>query len=235
MHPKVKQARIAGLYYALMGLPAPFALIYVPAKLIAVNDAAATAANVLAAETMFRWAVLAEVVSAVGFLLFAAAIYRLLRDVDVHLARLLVIFIVVQVAITFVAAAYNAAALAVFKAPPWMAAIGQAQRENIGYLFLRLHAITTLLNQLFWGLWLFPFGRLVMKSRFIPRLLGVLLLANGAAYIVAAVVALLAPAYQRVAFNAALPALFGELWIMIWLIAKGVNVSKLPAHAPAGG
>ena len=78
-------------------------------------------------------------------------------------------------------------------------------------------------NEIFWGLWLFPFGLLVMRSGFIPRILGLLLIINGIAYVVASLTSLLAPAYAGVVNRIALLPETGELWVMLWLLIKGVR------------
>ena len=58
------------------------------------------------------------------------------------------------------------------------------QLDAMAMLFLRLHHYGVVANELFWGLWLFPFGLLVFRSRFLPRILGVWLILNGIAYVI---------------------------------------------------
>ena len=82
MHPLKKAARIAGAIYASMVVTGPFSLIYVPSKLIVRGDATATASNILAHETMFRLAILADLVGQVIFICLAIALYRLLSSVN---------------------------------------------------------------------------------------------------------------------------------------------------------
>jgi hypothetical protein len=65
MDTLVKKARVAGLLYVLMGIPAPFSLIYLPSKLIVPGNAAATSDNVLRSQTLFRFGILGELTSAV--------------------------------------------------------------------------------------------------------------------------------------------------------------------------
>ena len=88
MHPLKKAARIAGAIYASMVVTGPFSLIYVPSKLIVRGDATATASNILAHETMFRLAILADLVGQVIFICLAIALYRLLSSVNKTWARL---------------------------------------------------------------------------------------------------------------------------------------------------
>jgi len=233
MHPTVRQARVAGSLYVAMGLPAPFALIYLPGKLIVRGDATATANNILASQMLFRLGIVAELVSAVFFVLLVMALHRLLSGVNKNHARLMVGLVLVSVAITFVGVVNNIAALTLFRGAdfPYLSVFDKPQRDALGMLFLGLHSQGTFVNEIFWGLWLLPFGLLVMRSGFLPRILGVLLIVNGFAYVVISLTWLLLPAYGSVLFRASLPALLGELWIMLWLLIKGAKVEPLPAAA----
>ena len=231
MHPTDKAARVAGAIYLSMVFTAPFSLLYVPNTLIVRGDAAATAGKVLAHETMFRLAIAAEMVNAVILVLLAMALYRLLSGVDPWQARLMVGLVLVSSAVTLMNLVNNIAALTLFHGADFLAVLDKPQRDALGMLFLRLHGQGNYVNELFWGLWLFPFGVLVMRSRFLPRILGTWLLVNGAAYVVLSFIALLLPEYSQLAFNAAMPALLGELAIMLWLLIKGAKVQPLAAPA----
>src|SRR4029453_2723727 len=90
MHPLKKAARIAGAIYASMVVTGPFSLIYVPSKLMVGGNAAATGSNILAHETMFRLAILADLVGQVIFICLAIALYRLLSGVNKIWAALMV-------------------------------------------------------------------------------------------------------------------------------------------------
>ena len=93
--------------------------------------------------------------------------------------------------------------------------------------FLGLYGRGLNINEALWGLWLFPFGVLVIRSGLIPRILGVLLIVNGFAYLALSFSSLLLPAYASVVSRFALPAQFGELWIMLWLLIKGAKVEPV--------
>lgn len=223
MHPTSKAARVAGLLYLLMGLPAPFALIYVPGTLIVRGNAAATAARVLDHEMMFRAAIVAHMASAVAFVLLAIALYRLLSGVNRTHARVMVAFVVVAVAIAYLNEVNNIAALTLFRGADFLSVFDKPQRDALGMLFLRLHGQGVGITSIFWGLWLFPFGLLVMRSRFLPRILGLLLIVNCFGYVVPSVTSLLLPDYANAVSRAMFPTLLGELWIMLWLLIKGVK------------
>jgi Domain of unknown function (DUF4386) len=91
-------------------------------------------------------------------------------------------------------------------------------------LFLKISDFGTIALEAFWGLWLFPFGQLVYKSEFIPRILGVFLILNGVAYVLHSFTSLLLPDYQTVVRQFSIPFwILGEISIMLWLLIKGVK------------
>ncbi|HEV1995280.1 MAG TPA: DUF4386 domain-containing protein [Candidatus Acidoferrum sp.] len=231
MHPTNRTARVAGLLYVLMGLLVPFSLIYIPRTLIVPGNATATANNILGHEMLFRAGIVTGLASAVAFVLLVIALYRLLSGVNKTYAALMVILVVVSVAIGFLNEVNNIAALTLFRGADFLAVFDKPQRDALAMLFLGLHRQGLVVNEIFWGLWLFPFGVLVMRSGFLPRILGVLLIVNCFAYVAASLISLLLPSYANVVFRAIQPALLGELWIMLWLLIKGAKVQ--PSHAPA--
>jgi Domain of unknown function (DUF4386) len=226
MHPTDKAARIAGAVYLSMALTAPFSLIYVPSKLIVRGNATATADNILAHETLFRLSTFAELVGQVIFICLGFALYRLLRDVNKTWARLMVGFVLVSAAVGFFNALNNIGALILFRGGEFLTVFDKPQRDALAMLFLRLHSHGHFINEIFWGLWLFPFGLLVFRSGFLPRFLGVWLMINCFGYVALSIIALFFPTYYGTAFKMAQPVLFGELAIMLWLLIKG---AKMPA------
>jgi hypothetical protein len=139
--------------------------------------------------------------------------------------------VLVSVAITFVNVLNNIAALTLFRGADYLSVFDKPQRDALAMLFLGLCGQGHAVNDIFWGLWLLPFGLLVMRSRFLPRILGLLLIVNCFAYVAASLTSLLFPSYANVVFRAILPALLGELWIMLWLLIKGANVQPLAGAA----
>ena len=140
--------------------------------------------------------------------------------------------VLASAAVGFLGTLNNIAALILFRGSEFLAVFDKAQLNALGMLFIRLHSQGILINEIFWGLWLIPFGVLVIQSRFLPRILGILLLINGVAYVVISLTWLLLPDYAAAVERVALPAQFGELWIMLWLLIKGAKVETV-ATAPA--
>jgi hypothetical protein len=230
MHPTVKAARIAGAVYLSLVFTAPFTLLYVPGKLIVRGDATATASNVLAHETLFRLAIIGDLFTHVIFICLGIALYRLLSSVNKTWAMMMLAFVAVSAAVGFLDTLNNLAALILFRGGDFLAVFDKAQLNALGYLFIRLHSQGVFMNELFWGLWLFPFGLLVFRSGFLPRFIGVWLMINCFGYVALCLIALLAQQYYQAAFRWAQPLLLGELAIMLWLLIKG---AKVPAQSVA--
>jgi hypothetical protein len=227
MHPTRKDARIAGFLYLLLAIPGPFSLMYVPGKLIVSGNAAATAGNIMEHEMLFRLGILGILLSGITFVLLAMSLYRLFSGVNKTHASLLVVLVAISVAISYLVELNQLGALLLLRGGDFLAVFDQPQREALAFLFIKLHGQGITINEMFWGLWLFPFGWLVMKSGFLPRILGAWLIVNGVAYVAMSCTALLFPQYGNLAYRIATPILFGEMAIMLWLLIKGVKVEPL--------
>src|SRR5437588_314524 len=169
MHPTDKAARIAGAVYLSMVITAPFSLIYVPSKLIVRGNATATAANILANETLYRFGIVADLIGSVIFIALAVALYRLFAGVNRTRALEMVSLILVSAAVGFMNVLNHIAALILFRGADFLTVFQKPQRDALGMLFIRLYGQGIVINELFWGLWLFPFALLVIQSRFLPR------------------------------------------------------------------
>lgn len=221
--------------YILVGIPAVFSLEYVPRRLLVSGDAHATANRVLANEGLFRLGIVAELLAAILLLLLVMALYRLLGAVSKRHGQLMVVLVAVSTAISFLNVLNSVAALSLFRGADYLAALEAPQREALGMFFVQLHRQGIGVVGALWGLWLFPFGILVIRSGFLPRILGVLLILNCAGYVVASAISLLAPQYAPLVSRVVLPTLLGELWIMLWFLIKGVGrPPAVNATAPAG-
>ncbi|MEY2439084.1 MAG: hypothetical protein QOI34_469 [Verrucomicrobiota bacterium] len=224
MNSTNKAARIAGAVYLSLVLFAPLSLLYIPSKLIVRGNATATANAILTHETLFRLGIVGELFGLVIFILLGLALYRLLNGVNRMWALTMLAFVLVSAAVGFLNVLNNIAALTLFHGGEFLSVLEEPQRNALGYLFLRLHSEGEMINEIFWGLWLLPFGLLVYRSGFLPRFLGIWLILNCFAYLVLSLIAQLFPPYYDAAFRMAQPLLFGELAIMLWLLIKGAKV-----------
>lgn len=226
-----KQARVAGFLYLSLVLVAPFGLIYVPRTLIVPGDAAATAARIQASEMLFRFGIVGKIVSATLFAFVVLALYRLLKRVNQTHAVLMLTLALLSVPLSLLYVINDIAALVLFKGADFLSVFDRSQLDALGYLSLRLHSHGTVVAELFWGLWLLPFGLLVFRSGFLPRILGVLLIINGFAYVAESFTGLLLPQHSSLASRILFPALFGEVAIILWLVIMGAKTRPLHHEA----
>jgi len=223
--------RFAGLLYILVSIPGAFALIYVPSKLIVHGNATATASNIAASETLFRLGIAAQLISQAGFIFVALALYNLLKGVNRRHASLMVTLIVLSIPIAFLNELNAIAALVLVRGADFLSIFEKPQRDALAMLFLNLHGHGFDVAEIFWGLWLFPLGLLVYRSRFLPRFLGVWLAIGGFAYVILSLTGILLPQYQDKVFTYSQPATFGEVALMLWLVIKGAKPPALDATA----
>ena len=159
-------------------------LLYIPNTLIVHGNAAATANNIATHELLFRLGIVSYLLAAAGWIFVTLALYRLLKGVDQGLEVLMVILgSLIQVPIFFLNAVNDAAALLFARGGDFLTVFDKPQRDAFAMLFLRLHHQGDMVNEIFWGLWLIPFGLLVYRSRFLPRILGVWLMAGCFGYL----------------------------------------------------
>lgn len=232
MHPIKKTAHIAGFLYLLVVLTGPFVLLYVPGKVFVAGDAAATVNNILAHQSLYLSYIVVGIVSELLFILVVLTLYRLLKDVNRELAALMVIIILIAAPLAFLSTANQISTLTFARGADLLAVFNKPQRDALAMLLITVDQQGVPVSEIFWGLWLFPLGLLVYRSRFLPRFLGIWLLINGAAYIVLSFTALLRPEYVGLVNKITMPALFGEVGLMLWLLIVGARV-RGSAAAPA--
>ena len=227
MNSTKKQARVAGLLYLLIGITAPIGLIYVPGKLIVAGDAAATANNIRASQWLLRLGIASELFHQVIGIFLVLALYRLFKAVNEKHAVLMVILgALVSVPIVFLNVLNDIAALILVSGASFLSVFEKPQLDALAYLFIRLHGQGIIVAAIFWGLWLFPFGILVIQSGFIPRALGVLLMIAGVGYLASSFTTLVLPQYQRFVGPFATILELGELPIIFWLLIWGAKLKR---------
>jgi len=221
--------RFAGLLYLLFSLPGFFAMVYVPSKLMVQGNAAATANNIVASETLFRLGIVGQLICQTGFIFVALALYDLFKGTNRRQAVLYVILAVVAIPIAFLNELNSNAALVLVRGADFLSIFEKPQREALAMLFLRLHEEGIGAVELCWGLGIFILGLLVYRSRFLPRLLGVWLVLDGFAYVIMSLTSVLSPQYYGKVFTYCQPAIFGEVAFMLWLVIRGAQPPALDA------
>ena len=216
-----KTARVAGLLYLIIVFTALYAHVYVPLQIFVRGDAIATTNNILANEFLFRTCIVVSLIGATIFLVLVLTLYRLLKEVNNHLTRLMVALVGVQIPVAFVLAAFKLTSLMILKSDVSNTLSGQF--PDLAMLFLEINGYGNATLALFGGLWLIPFGLLVYKTHFIPRIFGVLLIIAGTGNTFGSLISILSPDYSP---SQVLPFVFfglGEISMMLWLLIKGVK------------
>jgi Domain of unknown function (DUF4386) len=209
-----------------------FGLIYVPSTLIMPGDATATADHVRASPNLLRFGIASELIGFIIFILVVLALYRLFKGVNGNHALAMAIFLLVSIPISLLNVLNDIAALILVSGADFLSAFEKGQLDALAYLFLRLHGQGFIIAQIFWGLWLFPFGILVIRSGFIPRFLGVLLFIAGSGYLASSFTALLLPSYQHIVNQFAGILEIAELPIIFWLLIWGAKDQPLDEQTP---
>ena len=226
-------ARLAGALYLVMGILAWFSLMYIPSAFVVRGDATATARNILNGETLYRLGILSELASQTIFVFLVLVLYDLFKDVDRRYARLMVTLVAISVAFEFVNCLNLLAPLVLLSGADFLSAFTKAQLDALAMVFLKLRNEGLGIISALWGLWLLPLGLLVIGSRFIPRILGVLLVVACFAYLAESVTSVVFPVATHMVSSITTPiGGIGELLFVLWLLVKGANAQSrgaLPA------
>ena len=226
-----RAARAAGLLYLLSALIALVGLLYVPRALIVPGDATATADRLRASGALLRLGIASELLSAVLFVFVVLALYALFKEVGRKRALAMATLLLVSVPISCLNVLNELAARVLVGGATFLSAFEPRQLDTLAFLFLRLHAQGLLVAAIFWGLWPFPFGALVIHCGFLPRVLGVCLIIAGAGYLVSSSAALFLPQYAGPVSRFAMVLEAGELPIIFWLLIRGAKVRRIDAPA----
>ena len=220
------RARVAGALYLFANIFAPFTLLYLPLRFIVRGDAAATASNIIASESLFRLGIVGNLFTFIANIFLALALYQLLKVVNRNMASLMVVLFLVGVPIAMLNELTQLAVVQLLSGAGYLKAYATDQLQALAYLLLRLHDQGLLIAHIFFGLWLLPMGYLVFRSRFIPRIVGVLLVIAGVGYVVQSFASFLGYNLNIILFTG-----LGELVFLLWLLIKGVNVKEWKKRA----
>lgn len=224
-------ARVAGVCQLLEGTASAGGQVAILGGLVVAGDAAATAANILAREPLF-WLGFALSLLGVAFhLAWAFLFYELFRPVNRTVAGLAAFVILVGCALQAVTALLYLAPLLVLRGGSAASAFSAHQVQALALLFLELNARAYDIYLVFFGFWCVLIGYLIVRSTFMPRIIGVLLALDGVGWVTYLYPPLATAVYPVIAVVAAL----GEFPLLLWLLVVGVNEQRWRAQAgPAG-
>jgi hypothetical protein len=220
-----KMARVAGLLYLITIVTGIFSLIVVPSRVGAHGDAAMTVTNIVANETLFRLGIASGTLGYVAFLILPLSLYKLLSPVNRNMAVLMVALAVACVPIYFVALAHQMNVLSLVDGDKYKQLFTPDQLRERVMLSMDAYNNTVFISEIFWGLWLLPFGYLVFKSGFLPKTIGILLMLGCFSYLISFFAQIVFP-HATISNLVMLPASFGEIGICLWLLFVGAGKPK---------
>jgi len=225
-------ARTGGALYLIIIFFGGFGEMFVRNRLIVWGDATATAERILASEMLWRLSVGAELFYLLCAVALAGIFYFLLRPVSHVLALLAVFFNLVAIAIEAIGRLHLISALNILRGSETLGAFEPSQLHALAYVALQSHGRGFSVSLMFFGCACLVLGYLIFRSGFLPKVLGILMPIAGLGYLVDGFSLILAPAFHAMIFpGSLLPALVAELSLCLWLLVKGVNVSKWQVRA----
>ena len=231
--PRLK-ARIAGGCW-LLCIVAGMVGFVAGAPLIVANDAAATAANILAKESLFRLGFAADLISGLSYVGVTAFIYYLLRPVSRSLSLVGAFFGLAGVAIGGASWVIHLAPLLLLHGDQYLTAFTTSQLQAMAMTALKLQLQVFSIGMVFFGVQCLSIGYLVARSTFLPHILGILLGIGGTSYVIASFASFLIPSFGAHLVSFVLPVAFiGEGSLAVWLLVKGVNVQRWNEQASLG-
>ncbi len=230
--PRLK-ARVAGGLWLTVIAAGVFAFV-VGSVLIVRNDAAATATNILANETLFRLGFVADLIAGVCYMGVTVILYYLLKPVSRDLSLLAAFFGLGGVAIGSASFLTRLAPLVLLRGDQYLSSFTTGQLQAMALVSLKLYVQGFNISMVFFGIQCFLVGFLIVRSSFLPRILGVLLAIGGLSYVSSSLASFLSPAFGAILSPLILPAaIVGEGSLTLWLLLIGVNAPKWQEKASA--
>jgi hypothetical protein len=225
MQPLIRTARTTGLFYLGLAITGGLGFLLIRSQLFVAGDPAATLAHLVEHEGLARFGITLELLVVLTQSLAAIWFYRLFRRVDPVAAGAIAAFGLINAVAILVSAALLGTALEIAQSPVGDAAV------TVQLLYLVSGQLWTV-GGLFFGLWLIPMGWCVLRSGWMPRALGWILIAGGVGYVLSTFTGYLAPESGVVPDLLTMPATAGELWMVGYLLYRGVRAGVAAEPAP---
>jgi len=219
-------ARIAGLLYLIIIVFGISSEALIRSGMIVPADAAATAGNVMTSQGLFRTGFLADSLMFLCDVALGVLLYVLLKPVNRTIALMALLFRLTQTAVIALNLLNYYAALMVLNGVGYASAFEHAQLQSLSYLFLDLHGHGYDLGLILFGAHCIFLGYLIVKSLYLPKLLGVLMMAAAATYLVGSYTRFLAPHVMAAVSPIYVVAIVAEVALCLWLLVKGVNMEQ---------
>lgn len=220
-------ARIGGFAYLIIIVAGALGEMFIRNKIIVSGDAAATAHNIVASPLLWRIGITGDLIMHVCDLFLTIVYYLLLKRVNKTLAMLSVLFGLIQTAVLVANKLNLMMPLFLLGNEDYLKAFDPQQLQALSYLSVKAHGYGFGIGLIFFGVECLIDGYLIIKSGFLPKTLGILILIVGIGYLTNSFAMILSPSLADVIFPIVIiPIFIGELSMCLWLLFKGVNLTK---------
>ena len=230
-----RRARRAGIVYFVMSVLGAPMLLFLP-RFVVAGDPTATAHNIAAGEATYRLLLLGGLIGSILFAVLGWSLYHLFEEIDRRQATLVLCLVLVSATIGILDVAFLAVPLVLRQSTAFLSAFSPAQLDALALSALRVRSFEVRADEALWGFWLVPFGILVIRSGFIPRVIGILLLIASVGYVAMSAAYIGFPSYVGAVDRVGMILIQGELPAVLWLLivgARRVSPSRVAAPPPA--
>lgn len=227
MHATKKMGRIAGLLFLILIITGVFAEFFVRQKLYVLDDPAVTSQNIIENQWLFRLGFVSDLVMSTLFFIYAYVLYLIFKPVHRHMSLFLLLCAVISVAMFCQNSLNQFAVLDLLTNANYTDEFQQNQLQVLALFFQNIHTKGYYVNQLFFGMYLFPLGYMIIKSGLVPKIIGVFLILGCIGDLIDFVVYFLYPNAESVVLNnITIPADIGEFSLCLWFLIMGVRSQK---------
>jgi hypothetical protein len=228
------KGRAAGFFWLITFITGAFAM-YIGGSFMVSNDAAATAANILANETAFRIGTAGNLLATICYLLATVLVYELFKPVNRTISLTAAVFSLLGCGLGALVALLNFVPLLLLRGPSFLSSFSTEQLQALALTAFNLANRANEVGLVFFGLHIGMVGYLIVTSALVPRIIGALLIVGGVCYNLNSFASFLAAPFAKSLFPfILLPAFFAELALIVWLLAKGVNTRGIEnSRAPS--
>jgi len=219
-------ARIAGVCYLITICMGVFAEVFVRGKLVVSDDAAATAANILAHEPLYRLGLVADVIMLASYIAVTLLFYVLFKPVGASLSLLAAFFSLVGIGVLAVNCLTHVAPLIFLRGARSLSGFETTQLQGLALASLKLHSRGYSISGVFFGPYCVLVGYLTFRSGFLPRTIGVLMAIGGMSYLTSSFALFALPSVAAHLPDVTVLGGIAELSLTLWLMVLGVDTLK---------
>nr|WP_315171813.1 DUF4386 domain-containing protein [uncultured Flavobacterium sp.] len=227
MNQRKTMTHMAGICYIIIVISGIITLMYIPNELIDWKNPQLTFKNVSEDMFLFRIGVFTSIICYLAYIALPLVLYKLLSQIHKNVAIAMVVLVLVSIPITFLNLTNKLDIISLLTNPTLTNLFSEKEKINLTFSLLHEYENGITIASIFWGLWLFPFGLLVYKSGFLPKVLGILLMLGSFGYCINIFGDVLMVDYSKlgIAGFVSIPASLGEIGICLWMLIIGPKKS----------